>query len=100
MVVDNTNATPAARAPLTDLGQRFGATITGYYFASTLAECLARNRAREGRARVPDVALYTTRKRLAPPTYAEGFDRLYFVRLVDAGGFDVAAWDETQSNQP
>jgi predicted kinase len=93
VVVDNTNATPELRAPLIALGQQHGATVTGYYFAAEVAGCLARNRAREGRARVPDVAIYATRKILAPPTPAEGFDALYAVRLEADGGFVVAAWD-------
>jgi predicted kinase len=95
VVVDNTNATPELRAPLIALGQQHGATVTGYYFAAEVAGCLARNRAREGRARVPDVAIFATRKILVPPTRAEGFDALFVVRLEQGGGFAVEAWDET-----
>lgn len=97
VVVDNTNATPELRAPLVALGRRHGATITGYYFAAEVAGCLARNRAREGKARVPDVAIFATRKILVPPTRAEGFDALSTVRLAESGGFDVAAWDDAGS---
>jgi hypothetical protein len=50
---------------------------------------LARNRGREGRARVPDVAIFVASKRLQAPTRAEGFDALYRVR-ADEGGFEVA----------
>lgn len=52
---------------------------------------MERNRARDGKARVPDVALFATRKRLVPPSYAEGFDRLYSVRIAPGGedGFEV-----------
>ena len=38
-----------------------------------------RNRGREGKARVPDVAIFTTRKRLVPPTIEEGFDEVVVV---------------------
>ena len=38
-----------------------------------------RNRQREGKGRVPDVAIFTTRKKLVPPTLDEGFDE---VRVV------------------
>lgn len=96
VAVDNTNATPQLRAPLIALGKQYGATITGYYFAAEVPGCLARNRVREGRARVPDVAIFATRKILVPPTLAEGFDALFVVRLTDAGGFDV----ETRSTEP
>jgi hypothetical protein len=44
-----------------------------------------------GRARVPDVALYATRKRLEPPAHAEGFDRLFRVRTGGAGRWQVEA---------
>lgn len=94
VAVDNTNATPQLRAPLIALGKQYGATITGYSFAADVSGCLARNRGREGRARVPDVAIFATRKILVPPTPAEGFDALYVVRLADASGFVVEPWDE------
>src|SRR5438105_4744036 len=74
-VVDNTNPTPEDRAELIALARSLGATVVGYYFESRLAECLGRNRQRAGKARVPDMALYATRKRLRLPCPAEGFDR-------------------------
>jgi predicted kinase len=93
VVVDNTNPTQADRAELIALGRSLGATITGYYFESRLADCQERNRKRTGKAQVPDVALFATRKQLCPPARAEGFDRLFFVRLVD-GDFEVVDWDD------
>ena len=82
VVVDNTNPTLEDRAALIELGRAYGAEIVGYYFEPDLAASRERNRQREGRARVPDVALYVTIKKLQPPRLAEGFDRLYRVRLV------------------
>ena len=92
VVVDNTNPTVADRAPLIALGRAHGAGISGYYFAPSVRGSLERNREREGRARVPDVAIYATRKKLAPPSYAEGFDALYDVRIADNGAFEVHEW--------
>jgi len=86
VVVDNTNPTAEDRAALIALGREYGARVVGYYFTSPVKGSLARNARREGRARVPDVAIFATRKRLAPPRYAEGFDALYAVRIVDEGG--------------
>jgi hypothetical protein len=41
--------------------------VVGCYFESRVADCMERNRRREGKARVPDVALSATRKRVVPP---------------------------------
>lgn len=94
VVVDNTNATVPERAELIALARSFGATVVGYYFESRLADCLERNRQREGKACVPDIALYATRKRLSRPTSAEGFDRLFYVRLLGEGRFEVPDWND------
>jgi predicted kinase len=92
VVVDNTNPTPESRAPLIALGKAHGARVVGYSFESHLEDCLARNALRVGRTRVPEVALYATRKVLQWPSRAEGFDALYSVRFTPEGTFDVAEW--------
>jgi len=92
VVVDNTNPAIEGRAPLIALGKAHGARVVGYAFESRLEDCLARNAQREGRARVPEVALYATRKVLHWPGRAEGFDALCFVRFTPEGTFDVTDW--------
>jgi predicted kinase len=99
VVVDNTNPTVAERAELIALACSFGAGVVGYYFESRLADCLERNRRREGRGRVPDVALYATRKRLCRPALAEGFGRLFYVRLLGKGQFQVLDWQEVPDDE-
>jgi predicted kinase len=79
VVVDNTNPSRDARAPLIALGRRFGAKIVGIFFDVEARVCIMRNRGREGRARVPDVAIFTTRKKLQPPALDEGFDELHMI---------------------
>jgi predicted kinase len=81
VVIDNTNPSAAVRAPLIRLARAHGAEVIGYYFPTEAGDALRRNRAREGRDRVPDVAIFTVRKRLEPPALEEGFDRLFAVRL-------------------
>jgi predicted kinase len=81
VVVDNTNATAAIREALIRLARAHGARVIGYFFPTEAGDALRRNRAREGKERVPDVAIFTVRKRLAPPVKEEGFDELYLVRL-------------------
>jgi len=60
VVIDNTNPTVEVRAPLIGLGHMCGAEVIGYYFESTVKECIERNRQRTGKAKVPDVAIYVT----------------------------------------
>jgi predicted kinase len=90
VVVDNTNPTPANRAELIQLGRAYAATIVGYYFEPQVSRCLARNRQRIGKERVPDVAIFATKKRLVPPAYAEGFTQLFLVVNNDDGTFGVS----------
>ena len=76
VVVDNTNPSAEVRAPLVAIGRRHGARIVAIYFETDVRTAIMRNRQREGRARVPDVAIFTTKKKLMPPTLEEGFDEV------------------------
>jgi predicted kinase len=91
VAVDSTNPTREARAPLIALARLYGAPIFGYYLASPVADCLARNAARQGAARVPDVAILATAKRLERPSVEEGFAALYHVE-ARGGGFAISPW--------
>ena len=93
VVVDNTNPSRMDRAPLIALGQSFQASVTGFYFESRVQDCLERNRARVGRARVPDVGLFATIKKLEPPAWDEGFDALWHVRWEGTDAV-VSPWQE------
>ena len=90
VAVDNVNARVADRAPLIAAGRAGGARVVGYVFEVEPGECLRRNRAREGKARVPDVAIFVARKRMQRPSLAEGFDALFRVRASE-GRFDLSA---------
>jgi predicted kinase len=76
VVVDNTNPTPADRAPLVAAARAAGAGVRAVWLDTPVPVCAARNDAREGRARVPPAGLYGTAARFVPPTTAEGFDRV------------------------
>jgi predicted kinase len=84
VVVDNTNPTLEDRRALIGLGGEYGARIVGYYFDASVSECIRRNEVREGKARVPDVAIHATAKKLVAPSMEEGFDGLLRVRLNDS----------------
>lgn len=85
VVVDNTNPRRCDRAPLIQAARRAGARVVAVQFLASVGEAIRRNAAREGRARVPAVAIYTAAKRLEPPVPEEGFDEIVRVRLGEAG---------------
>lgn len=84
VVVDNTNPTPLVRAPIIELGRKRGARVIAYLFEVPVKVAVARNRTREGKARVPDVAIYVTAKKLIPPKFEEGFDEIHVVAAEQA----------------
>jgi predicted kinase len=100
VVVDNTNPTAEVRAPLIALGKEYRCTISGYYFPPDVTGSVKRNAAREGKAKVPPVAIYATRKKLQPPSYAEGFDALYYVSIAEDSAFQVQSWVEEAADGP
>ncbi|HEX7192636.1 MAG TPA: ATP-binding protein [Thermoanaerobaculia bacterium] len=81
VVVDNTNPSLESRAPLIALGHRHRARVIAIYFEAHVPTSLSRNRTREGKARVPEVAIFRTKKQLVPPSLEEGFDE---VRIIPA----------------
>ena len=73
VVVDNTDPSPAERAPLVELAVAAGVPARAVFVDTPLEICQERNAARTGRARVPEVGLFSTAARLVPPTTDEGF---------------------------
>jgi predicted kinase len=82
VVVDNTNPSREDRAPLIAAARTAGVPVRAVWVDTPVEICLARNDAREGRARVPLPGLLGTRSRLVPPGRDEGFDRVDVVRTA------------------
>jgi len=82
VAVDNTNPTPIVRAPLIELARRHGARVIAYFFETAAKDAVVRNRSREGKARVPDVVIYVTARKIIPPTLEEGFDEVRVVGIT------------------
>ena len=93
-VVDNTNPTKAERKKYIDLAKEMGYKIVGLYFRSAVEECSQRNDQRIGKAQVPLKAILATAKRLEQPSYAEGFDELYYVK-IENDAFITDKWDDS-----
>jgi predicted kinase len=93
VAVDNTNPSPEEWLPLIVAGREHGARVVAYWFPPDVTGALERNAQRLGRARVPEVGLFSTLRRLRRPRVADGFDEVYGVRFDGRGGFLVGKED-------
>ena len=91
VVIDDTNARRGDRVALAALARTLGMRPVLYWFRPDVRASLARNAGRSGRGRVPDVAVFATAKRLAPPDPSEGFAEAHEVRATADGAFEVSA---------
>jgi predicted kinase len=82
VVVDSTNPRRADRAPIVAQAHARGARVIAYFFDVSTRAAVARNAARTGKDRVPNVAIFTVAKRLEPPLADEGFDQMFRVRIA------------------
>lgn len=91
-VVDNTNPTVEARRRyiMPAKANRFWAI--GYYFEPNLEACKLRNSQRPPQQVVPLVGLLATYKKLAVPSWQEGFDALFTVKITPNNLFAVEEW--------
>lgn len=91
--IDKTNLTVIEREKHITNAKSYGFRVTGYYFQTNLKSALERNRLRDGFASVPDVAILGSNKKLELPSYEEGFDGLFYVR-IENNGFEVEEWKD------
>lgn len=92
--IDNTNSTVAERKKYIDFAKENDYKIVGFYFRSSVAECIDRNEKRTGKEHIPIKAILATAKRLEQPSYAEGFDELYYVK-IENNKFVVNEWNDS-----
>lgn len=90
-VVDNTNPELADRERYITKAKEYGYEVIGIFFQSVVQDCIVRNGKRENA--VPLHVIPSTQNKLQLPSYDEGFDKLYFVRIVD-NGFEISEWRE------
>ena len=98
-VVDNTNPTRKDRERYILPARENNFRIIGYYFQSSISACMDRNLKREGKARLPEVALMSVYTVLELPSWEEGYDELYYVR-IDHDRFVIEPWkvEEKEGN--
>jgi predicted kinase len=82
-VIDNTNLTAAHRARYAKAAHAAGFRAILYFFETDTRSAVARNASRAQAQRVANVAIFTGKKRLEPPTADEPFEEIHVVRIVD-----------------
>ena len=92
-VVDNTNPTKADRGRYIPLAKASGYKVIGYFMESKLKDCIERNNLRQGKEKIPSIAIAATSNKLQLPSFDEGFDELYFVKN-DGKTMTVSEWRE------
>jgi len=90
-VIDNTNPEIKTRKNFIEKAKENKYKIVGYYFSSEIQKSIERNNKREGKKRIPEIGIKGTYSKLELPKLEEGFDELYFVKLVE-GKFDITEW--------
>ncbi|MBE3012804.1 ATP-binding protein [Microbispora sp. NEAU-D428] len=93
VAVDNTNPSPEEWGPIIVAAKEHGARVVAYWFPPDLPASLDRNARRPGRARVPEIGIHATMKRLRRPRLSDGFDAVHTVTFDDQGGFTVRDQD-------
>jgi predicted kinase len=93
-VVDKCNPSRDERRRYIEPAKAAGFTIIGYYLQSKIADCKARNDQRTEKDVVPLKAILGAAGRLELPSYEEGFDKLFYVRVDGNGEFVVEEWKD------
>jgi predicted kinase len=94
LVIDNTNPAIADRSLYIEPAKAKRFTIVGYYFQSNLKQCQQRNTQRDGKQKIPLIGILATHKKLELPSYREGFERLYYVKIAPNNLFIVKKWQD------
>ena len=93
IVIDNTNPQKDDRLRYIPVLRENDYRIVGYFMQSRIADCIRRNENRQGKSRIPNTAIAATSNKLELPEYEEGFDEIYYVRMLN-GEFIVENWEE------
>ena len=95
VVIDNTNTLAAQRTRYVQLAKAAVFRSVLYFFDVSTRTAVGRNSGREGKARVANVAIFGSQKKLQRPTSDEGFDEMYRVTADDKdAAFVVERWSD------
>lgn len=91
VVIENTNPTVLDREKYIQKFKKRKFKVIGYYFHSKVEDAVERNSKRVGKAKIPNVGIYATTKKMELPTLDEGFDELYHVEIINQN-FVIKDW--------
>ena len=91
-VIDNTNPTVADREKYIQALSGTDFTIIGFYFKSSISECIERNSKRMGNEKIPELGIRGTHKKLELPSMSEGFDKLWYTTVITGTDFRMDEW--------
>ena len=94
LVIDNTNPTRLDRQKYIEPAKQHKFKVIGYYFESRVRDAIDRNQQRPLAQQIPEKGICGTAKRLELPNYTEGFDELYYVKLLPEMQFAVEKWQD------
>ena len=92
-VIDKTNPTAQDRKRYIEPAKKHKFRVIGYYFQSKLEDTLQRNSEREGKAKIDERGVRSTFAKLELPSFAEGFDELYYVWINESNEFIIEEWN-------
>ena len=92
MVIDNTNPTLEDRKRYIKPAKEKKFQIIGYYFESKIEDCKIRNSQRQGKKVIPLMGILATAKKLVTPSFKEGFEKLFYVRIDRNYSFIIEEW--------
>lgn len=93
--VDNTNPTAADRRRYIIAASRLGYEVICCCFTADIDSSLKRNSARTGREVVPEKGVKATYRKLQPPTFEEGFSRIYMIGIEQSGEYRIETAEDS-----
>lgn len=90
MVIDNTNVTRESRKKYIQLAKQNQYQVIGYFFESSVPDCLERNRNRKDT--IKEIGIKAKYKDLEMPGSKEGFDKLFNVKIVN-NTFEISPYE-------
>jgi predicted kinase len=94
LLVDNTNPSKELRKNYIDIAKSAGYKIIGYYFQSKINDALIKNDHRRETERIPELGIRGTFNKLEIPSFDEGFDELYYVKIANDHSFIIEKWQD------